>query len=180
MPSGEVIKGACPGLSMSLEPDFEALTPLRAFTGPRQLRSSHPCVAAFQDRRQYVSRPQIPRAARYLQGLVLAADQMGWAVPPKTPTGYGGRGEASPDLSVRLPSCEVTVTIRELDQRGRPGLAFITRTDYYTRTERTAAVKSFAASGRLEVTVAKGWGGDRPSLPCAIPAKAPWKSRCPS
>lgn len=98
------------GVSVYLEPDFKVLTPLRAFTVTRQLRSPHPCVAAFQDRRQYVSRPRIGRAARFLQGVVLAAVEMGWKVPAKTPAGYGGRGEASPDLTVRLPSREVTVT----------------------------------------------------------------------
>lgn len=143
------------GVSVYLEPDFKVLTPLRAFTVPRQLRSPHPCVTAFTDKRQYVSRPRIGRAARFLQGLVLAADQMGWKVPAKTPAGYGGRGEASPDLTVRLPSREVTVTIRELDQRGRPGQAFVTRTDYYTRTERTTANSSFAASGRLAASVTR-------------------------
>ena len=136
------------GVSIYLEPDFKVLTPLRAFTVPRQLRSPHPCVTAFQGKRQYVSRPRIGRAARFLQGLVLAAGQMGWNVPATTPACYGGQGEVSPDLAVRLPSREVTVTIRELDQRGHPGLAFVTRTDYYTRTERATANSSFAASGR--------------------------------
>jgi hypothetical protein len=96
------------------------------------------------------------RAARYLQGLVLAAGEMGWTVSSKTPAG-AGQGQVSPDLSMRLPSREVTVTIRELDKRGRPGLAFVTRTDYYTRTERTTANSSFAACGRLEVTVSRTW-----------------------
>jgi hypothetical protein len=141
----------------SPEPDFSALTPLRAFTVPRQLRSPHPCVATFQDKRQYVSRPQIARAARYLQGIILAANEMGWKVPAKAPAGYGGRGEVSPDLSIRLPSSQVTVTIRELDQRGRPGLAFVTQTDYYTCAQRTTANKSFLAAGRLEATVSKNW-----------------------
>jgi hypothetical protein len=151
------------GVSVYLEPDFAALTPLRAFTVPRQLRSPHPRVTAFTQKRQHVSRPQIGRAARFLQGLVLAAAEMGWKVPAKTPAGYGGRDETSPDLAVRLPSCEVTVTICELDQRGRPGSAFVTRTDYYTRAERTTANISFAASGRLEAAVSKTWDA-RPIL----------------
>src|SRR5450756_1999105 len=49
------------------------------------------------------------------------------------------------------------VTVRELDERGRPGSAFITQTDYLTRTERTTVNKSFTASGRLEVTLTRGW-----------------------
>jgi hypothetical protein len=151
------------GLSVYLEPDFPVLTPLRAFTVPRQLRSPHPCVTAFQDKRLYVSRPQIPRAARYLQGIVLAAGQMGWNVPAKAPAGHGGRGEVIPDLLVRLPSREVTVTIRELDQRGRPGQAFVTQADYYTRVQRTTSNKSFLGSGRLEATVSKTWA-DQPVL----------------
>jgi hypothetical protein len=62
----------------------------------------------------------------------------------------------SPGLSIRLPSREVTVTVRELDERGRTGLAFVTETDYYTREQRTKPNKSFAASGRLEVTLSRG------------------------
>jgi hypothetical protein len=58
---------------------------------------------------------------------------------------------------IRLPSREVRVTLGELDERGRPGLAFTTQTDYLTRTERTTVNKSFTASGRLEVTLTPGW-----------------------
>lgn len=145
------------GVTAYLEPDFPALTPLRTFKVPQQLRGPHPAVTAFQDKRQHVSRPQIPRAARYLQGLVNAATEMGWSAPAKAPDGYTGRGEPGPDLSIRLPSCEVRVTVRELDERGRPGFAFTTQTEYLTRTERTAGNKSFTASGRLEVTLTRGW-----------------------
>jgi hypothetical protein len=145
------------GVTAYLEPDFSTLTPLRTFKIPQQLRSPHPSVTTFQDKRLHVSRTQIPRAARYLQGLILAANEMGWKVPTKTPAGYGGCGEASPDLSIRLPSREVTVTVRELDERGRTGLAFVTETDYLTREHRTKANKNFAASGRLEVTLSRGW-----------------------
>ena len=62
-----------------------------------------------------------------------------------------------PDLSIKLPSREFQVAVRELDERGRPGRAFITQTDYLTRTERTTVNKSFTASGRLEVTLTRGW-----------------------
>jgi hypothetical protein len=148
------------GISVYLEPDFPALTPVRAFTVPRQLRSPHPCVTAFQDKRENVSRPQLGRAARYLQGLIAAAGEMGWKVPSKAPAGYGRRHEVTPDLAVRLPSAEFAVTVRELDQRGRPGRAFITQTDYYTRDQRTTANKGFLASGRLEATVVKAWQDD--------------------
>ena len=40
-------------------------------------------MTAFQEKRQYVSRLQIPRAARYLQGLVNAVAEMGWSAPAK-------------------------------------------------------------------------------------------------
>lgn len=145
------------GISVYLEPDFPALTPVRAFAVPRQLRSPHPCVTAFQGKREYVSRAQLGRAARYLQGLVAAAGEMGWKVPSKAPAGYGRPHEVTPDLAVRLPSAEFAVTVRELDQRGRPGQVFITQTDYYTRDQRTTANKNFLPSGRLEITVIKAW-----------------------
>lgn len=76
------------GVCIYLEPDFATLTPLRAFAVPRQLRGPHPCVTAFQDKRARVSRPQIARAARFLQGLVQAAGEMGWKVHAKVPSGY--------------------------------------------------------------------------------------------
>jgi hypothetical protein len=82
---------------------------------------------------------------------------MGWSAPARVPDGYTGRGEPSPDLLIRLPSREVRVSLRELDERGRPGLAFTTQTEYLTRTERTTVNKSFTASGRLEVTLTPGW-----------------------
>ncbi|MFT4262471.1 MAG: hypothetical protein QM572_03750 [Nocardioides sp.] len=159
------------GITAYLEPDFTALTPTRVFRVPRQLRGPHPAVAAFQDKRAHVTKPQIGRAARFLQAVITAAGEMGWKVSKKVLTaysggysgGYGGRG-VSPDLPLSLPSGEVVVTIRELDQRGRTGYAFITDTDYYTRTQRTVANKSFAASGRLEVTVSKAWGEQQPIL----------------
>lgn len=141
------------GVTAYLEPDFAVLTPLRAFTIPRP----HPAVTAFLEKRQHVSRAQIPRASRYLQGLANAVTEMGWSAPAKGQAGYTGRGEPRPDLSIRLSSREFRVTVRELDERGRPGRAFITQTDYLTRTERTTVNKSFTASGRLEVTLTQEW-----------------------
>jgi hypothetical protein len=145
------------GVTAYLEPDFAALTPLQAFKVPRQLRRLHPAVTSFQEKREHVSRAQIPRAARYLQGLVDAAAELGWSAPAKVQASYAGRGEPGPDLSIRLPSREILVTVRELDERGRQGRAFITQTDYLTRAERTTVNKSFMASGRLEVTLTRGW-----------------------
>jgi len=88
---------------------------------------------------------------------VNAVAEMCWSVPAKVQVGYAGRGEPGPDLSIKLPSCEILVAVREPDERGRPGRAFITQTDYLTRTERTTMSKSFTASGRLEVTLTRGW-----------------------
>jgi len=145
------------GVTAYLEPDFAKLTPTRAFKVPQQLRGPHPAVTAFQEKREHVSRAQIPRAARYLQGLVNAVTEMGWSAPAKVQAGYASRGEPGPDLSIRVASREFQVVIRELDERGRPGRAFITQTDYLTHAERTIANKSFSASGKLEVTLTRGW-----------------------
>lgn len=86
-----------------------------------------------------------------------AATEKGWPALTRPQPGYGGCGEPHPDLSLKLPSHEVLVTVRELDERGRPGRAFVTQTDYLTRTERTTVNKNFTASGRLEVTLTRGW-----------------------
>jgi hypothetical protein len=59
---------------------------------------------------------------------------MGWSVRAKVQVGHAGRGEPGPDLSIKLPSREILVAVRELDERGRAGRAFITQTDYLTRT----------------------------------------------
>ena len=145
------------GVTAYLEPDFAVLTPLRAFKVPQQLRGPHPAVTAFQERRERVSRAQIPRAARYLQGLVNAVTEMGWSTPAKVQASYASRGESGPDMSIKLPSAEFLVSVRELDEHGRQGRAFVTQTDYATRTERTTVNKSFTASGKLEVTLTRGW-----------------------
>ncbi len=145
------------GVTVYLEPDFAALTPRRTFPIPRQLRDPHPAVADFRDKRAFVSKAHIPRAARFLQAIVSAATEMGWTASAKTPSSYNGRSDVQPDLTLRLPSQQLVVTIRELDQRGRAGSAFIDHTDYYTRTSRTLANENFLSSGRLEVTLAKVW-----------------------
>jgi hypothetical protein len=48
------------GVTAYLEPDFAALTPMRAFKVPQQLRGPHPAVTAFQEKREHVSRGQFP------------------------------------------------------------------------------------------------------------------------
>ncbi|MET8424850.1 hypothetical protein [Nocardia sp. NPDC004860] len=145
------------GVTVYLEPDFAALTPSRTFEIPQQIRDPHPAVTAFRDKRAYVSKPQIARAARLLQAIVAAAVEMGWKAPAKAASAYTARGEAGADLSLGLPSREVVVTVRELDERGRSGRAFTTDTDYYTREERTKANRHFVGSGRLELTLTKAW-----------------------
>lgn len=145
------------GVTSYLEPDFTALTPLRGFTVPRQLRDPHPAVVAFQDKHAYVSKKQIPRTARLMQAIVSAATEMGWKVSQPRSAYTGGHREVIPDLSLKLPSSEVLVTLRELDQRGRTGFAFTTSTDYYTRVQTTTANRDFLASGKLDLTLTKPW-----------------------
>jgi hypothetical protein len=82
---------------------------------------------------------------------------MGWKVSAKTLNTFTGRGEVSPDLSLRLPSRELTATVRELDGRGRKCLAFTTDIDYYTHAQRTTANKNFLASCRMEITLSTAW-----------------------
>lgn len=145
------------GVTVYLEPDFEILTAVRAFSVPRQLRNPHPAVAEFQRKKALVSKGAVGRAARFLQALLSAATDVGWKIPSKVHSMSLRRGEFGPDLLLRLPSRELVVTIRELDQGGRRVQAYTVETDYYTRTERTRANKNFRASGNLEVTITKTW-----------------------
>lgn len=145
------------GVTVYLEPDFEVLTAVRSFDIPRQLRDPHSAVSEFQRKKALVSKAEIGRAARFLQGLVSAASELGWKVPPKVRNMSRGRGEPVPDLSLQLPSRELVLTVRELDERGRRVHAYVTETDYYTRGTRTGANKHFQASGKLEVTITKLW-----------------------
>ncbi|WP_235616651.1 hypothetical protein [Mycobacterium montefiorense] len=62
------------GVAVYLEPDFEALTAMRSFDIPRQLRNPHPTVVEFQSKKALVSKAEISRAARFLQGLISAAE----------------------------------------------------------------------------------------------------------
>lgn len=68
------------GVTVYLEPDFTALTPMRTCTVPGQLRDPHPAVAAFRDKKDLVSKGEVGRAARILQALVTAATAVGWKV----------------------------------------------------------------------------------------------------
>ncbi len=77
--------------------------------------------------------------------------------PPESTQRVEGPRRTSPDLSLQLPSRELVVTVRELDERGRRVQAYVTETDFYTRGTRTSANRHFQASGRLEVTITKIW-----------------------
>jgi hypothetical protein len=145
------------GVTAYLEPDFAAFTALRTFTVPGQLRDPHPGVAAFRDKKDLVSKAEISRAARFLQALATAAMTVGWKVTGRPLNEGYGRNLPDPDLILRLPLRDLVVSIRELDQHGRRVTAFTTETDYYTRTTRTIANKSFEASGRLEVKLSRKW-----------------------
>lgn len=148
------------GVTVYLEPDFKALIAMRSFDIPRQLRNPHPAVVDFQNKKALVSKAEIGRAARFLQGFISAASEVGWKIPPKMRHWSRASGDPVPDLSLRLPSREVFVTVRELDQRGRRVQAFVTETDYYTRKTRTSANSNFQASGKLELKVTKMWTDD--------------------
>lgn len=145
------------GVTVYLEPDFGTLTALRSFSVHRQLRDPHPAVVEFQTKKALVSKAQVGRAARFLQALISATSELGWKTPSKMHNMSVRQGEFSPDLSLRLPSRELLVTICELDQSGRRVQAYTTERDYYTRTERTTANKGFQASGKLEVVIKKPW-----------------------
>lgn len=168
------------GVTVYLEPDFKALTAVRSFSVPRQLRNPHPAVSAFQSKKALVSKAQIGRAARFLQALVLAAAEFGWKVPEKVPNMSRRHGDPEPDLTLRLPSRELVVTIRELDLYGRRARAYITEMDYYpTRTERTRANKYFHASGRLDVTITPTWE-DKAVLSLQDTAGGPLEEQLPT
>ena len=145
------------GVTVYLEPDFAALTPMRACTVSGQLRDPHSAVAAFRDKKDLVSKAEVGRAARILQALVTAATTVGWKVTGRPRNEWYGSSRPDPDLVLRLPSQELVVSIRELDQRGRRATAFVTQTDYYTNTTRTIANKSFEASGKLEIKLSRKW-----------------------
>ena len=101
------------------------------------------------------------RAARFLQALVLAATEVGWKVPPKTRNTYRELDDTQPDLELRLPSGELVVVIRELDQGGRRVRAYTTERDYYPRAERTVVNRSFRSSGNLEVVIRRAWQDEK-------------------
>jgi len=167
------------GVTVYLEPDFEALTAVRTFDIPRQLRNPHPVVVDFQSKKALVSKTEIGRAARFLQGLISAVSEVGWKVPPKVRHWSRGNGEPIPDLSLQLPSRELFLTVRELDERDRRLQAYVTETDYHTRGTRTIANRHFRASGKLEVTLTRMWTDDAILSACDKP-DAPIEEQLPT
>jgi hypothetical protein len=133
----------------------------------------------FQTKKALVSKAQVGRAARFLQALISATSELGWKTPSKMHNMSVRQGEFSPDLSLRLPSRELLVTICELDQSGRRVQAYTTERDYYTRTERTTANKGFQASGKLEVVIKKPWE-DQTVLSLRDTVGAPLEDQLPS
>lgn len=167
------------GVTVYLEPDFATLTALRTFTVPGQLRDPLPAVVAFRDKKDLVSKAEVGRAARFLQALATAATTLGWKVTGRPRNEGYGLNQPDPDLILRLPSRDLVVSIRELDKRGRRATAFITQTDYYTRTTRTIANKNFEVSGRLEVKLSKKWE-DATVLPIRDEPGAPIEDQLPT
>lgn len=145
------------GVTVYLEPDFAALISLRTFTVAGQLRDPHPAVAAFREKKDLVSNAEVGRAARFLQALATASITVGWKVTGRPRNEGYGRNLPDPDMILRLPSRELVVSIRELDQRGRRLTAFTTETDYYTRASRTVVNRCFEPSAKLEVRLSKKW-----------------------
>lgn len=147
------------GWSLYPRPDFDACISVSACTVPRQLRNPHPAVVAFQQRRQRVSKPNVQRAARLLQGIVNASLQRGWKVRHQGATAsmYDGERQAS-DVEVVLPRLGVQVLVHELDQRGRTGRAFTAEHDHSGSSDKVLPSRWFQGSGRLQVTVSRyGW-----------------------
>lgn len=167
------------GATVYLEPDFAALTPIRTITVPGQLRDPHSAVATFRDKKELVSKAEVGRAARLLQALVTAATTLVWKVTGRPRNEFYGSRQPDPDLILRLPSQELVVSVRELDQRGRRATAFITQTDYYTNTTRTIANKNFEASGKLEIRLSKKWE-DHTVLSIRDEPGAPLESQLPA
>lgn len=167
------------GVTVYLEPDFAALTAMRLCAVPGQLRDPHSAVVAFRDKKNLVSKAEVGRAARILQALVTAAITVGWKVTGRPRNEWYGSSRPDPDLVLRLPSQELVVSIRELDQRGRRATAFVTQTDYYTNTTRTIANKSFEPSGKLEIKLSKKWE-DQTVLPMRDEPGAPLENQLPT
>lgn len=151
------------GFTLYLRPDYEKRIPVRALKAPgRMPKTKHPAVTRFLERRANVSKASIPRAGRFLQGIVDACEIVGWKVADKVSRSFGGNDiHSATDLEFRIGSTTYEVAIRETDaqNRRRSPSPYVQEWDYYRgHTSKTVVNKAFAPSGRLTVTVTTGWG----------------------
>lgn len=109
------------GFTVYLRPDFERrIMPRRVRPPGRMPKDPHPSVQRFRARRENVSTKLIPRAARFLQGIVDVAVSMGWTVSDKSPSTFSVSDRPLvPDLQIRTGSQTFTVLIGEVDARAR-------------------------------------------------------------
>lgn len=172
------------GFTLYLRPDFEQRIPVRALKAPgRMAKTKHPAVARFLERRANVSKGSIPRAGRFLQGIVDGCEIVGWKVSDKVSRSFGGNDiHSATDLEFRIGSTTYEVAIRETDaqNRRRSPSPYVQEWDYYRgHTSKTVANKAFAPSGRLTVTVTTGWGATDLFRLSDEPGRH-WKTNLPS
>lgn len=151
------------GFTLYLRPDFEQRIPVRTLKTPgRMPKTKHPAVTRFLERRANVSKGSIPRAGRFLQGVVDACDIVGWKVADKVSRSFGGNDiHSATDLEFRIGSTTYEIGISEAaaGNRRRSPSPYVQEWDYYRgHTPKTVANKAFEPSGRLTVRVTTGWG----------------------
>lgn len=144
------------GLTVYLEPDFAQVVRLQRVRVPPELRITEPLVHAFTRKRSWVTKNEIPRAARILQAFSDAVRTAGWGIDDRAPSGHG---ERDPDLVLKLPIGRATATIYELDARDRRVSMYTERRDYSDpRVHVVTRNQRVEASGSLELAVAQEWG----------------------
>jgi hypothetical protein len=79
----------------------------RGPTCTAKITSEGKCLLKEQARRVEAERERGRRAEE-----ADAVAELGWSAPAKVQASYAGRGEPGPDLSIRLPSREILVTVR--------------------------------------------------------------------
>ncbi len=151
------------GFTLYLRPDYEQRIPVRTLKAPGRVpKTKHPAVERFLERRANVSKGSIPRAGRFLQGVVDACDIVGWKVTDKVSRSFGGNDiHSATDLEFRIGSTTYELAISEAaaGNRRRSPSPYVQEWDYYRgHTSKTVANKAFEPSGRLTVTVTTGWG----------------------
>lgn len=142
------------GYTVYLAPDFTVQIEARAVPVPTQLRLASSAVIAFRDRRDRVSKSEIPRAARILQAIVDAVQERSWSAATFDP-GYRiqGSGGREFDLTVSLGRLKRHVVIRERNGKARGGPAFVEKpiNPYDWRSHETKIVRNrdFDPTGEL-------------------------------